>query len=84
MDMTIETMKVVKTYSLDVGTIQKIRDIANRYDEMGRNVSQGEVIRIAVKALADRLDEEDAAEAEAERDEYELEATAAEMGTDYE
>ena len=76
---------LTKNYSVDLNTINMVADLAKRLTlEMGRTVSQGEVVRMAVRGLADRLDEEDAAEAEAERNEYELEATAAEMGVDYE
>jgi len=80
----IENVSVIKTYSVDMVTIQRVREIVKKYEEMGRSVSQGEVLRIAVKLLWDSLIEAEAAEAEVERDEYELEATAAEMGTDYE
>jgi len=78
-------LMVTKTYSLDTVTVNMVAGLAIRLStSLGRKVSQGEVLRMAVKGLVDRLDEEEAAEAELERDEYEAEATAAEMGTDYE
>lgn len=74
-------MAVTKTYSVDAVTVNLIAKLAKRLStDMGRNVSQGEVVRIAAKRLDAALDEEEAAEAEAERDEYELEEAAAEAG----
>jgi len=74
-------MAVSKTYSLDAVTVNMVAGLARRLStDMGRTVSQGEVVRMAVKRLVQTLDEEEAAEAEAERDEYELEEAAAEAG----
>lgn len=71
-------MSVIKTYSVDLTTVDLIKQLAKRLSiQDGEKVSEGRVIRMAVRGLADRLDEEDAAEAEAERDEYELEEAAA-------
>ena len=77
----VENMPVTKNYSLDLVTVNLIKQLAGRLStEMGERVSEGRVVRIAVKGLADRLDEEEAAEAELERDEYELEAALDEVG----
>lgn len=66
-------VSVIKTYSVDMPTVELIKQLARRLTiQDGEKVSEGKVIRMAVRGLADRLDEEDAAEAEAERDEYEL------------
>ena len=77
---------VIKTYSLDAVTIDLVKGLANRMSRSnGRDVSQGEVIRVAVKGLADRLDEEDEAEAEVIREDEEDEAAAEFVeGLDYE